>query len=122
MDKLIKINQAANGLSAHTDDPLEIALSNMSESERRLCAVIHRYNQLRAYPLSQKEILEWKDSFVKLSGKDLAELAEKLDFVIDKMIVGEIDNDPKHGIKNLFEGLKEVQGELGKYKIRSWQP
>ncbi len=115
----IKHNQVPAVFLENSDDRIIQAIKALSAGELRLVESIHRFSQLRSYPLKPEELLEWKESVIKISGvKDLAELSLRIDFVVDKMMQGEIDYNDKIGIKNLFAGLKEIKGDNGSYKIK----
>lgn len=60
------------------------------------------------------EIVEWADSIQRLM-PDWDQGA--LDFMIDKMKLGEIPYDRNIGIQNIFNGMKQVIFENGEYKV-----
>jgi hypothetical protein len=86
----------------------------LGSEEKRICAILNTYNQLRPYKLDAVEVLEWKDSIIKLV-KDLD--IDALEFLVDKMIAGEMDYDRDKGIQNIFLGLKKVEKTETGYKI-----
>lgn len=87
----------------------------LSRNEERLCDILNTFNQLREYPLNAIQILEWKDSLLRI----LPDLEpDKLEFVIDRMIDGQITYKPEFGIKNLFIGLALIEKINEVYKIK----
>lgn len=97
---------------------MENTIGKLSEKERAICELLNRFNQLRSYPLSVTEVLEWKDSIIKLLGNSLD--LEAIDFAIDKMILGEIEYDKNKGIQNIFSALKEISKTDQGYKIKDF--
>ena len=75
---------------------------------------VYQFNQLRSFSLSKVEIIEWAQSIQRLC-PDLD--LDKLNFVIDRMKLGEISYDQKEGIQNIFRGLNMVTVENGKFKV-----
>lgn len=94
-------------------------LEKLPEKEFKICAALHRMNQLRSYKLGVIEILEWKDSILKL----LPEVnISAIDFVIDKLITGELDYDANIGIKNITIGLNKIEKNEGSYRVKPYRP
>ncbi len=92
-------------------------LESLPAVEVRICAALSEMNKLRDFPLDDLEILEWKDTIVKLAPDTTPEM---LEFVIDRMITGDIAYEKQNGIRNIFLGLKEIEvKEDGKIKMRS---
>ncbi len=94
-------------------------LEKLPEKEFKICAALHRMNQLRNYKLGVIEILEWKDSIVKLMPE--VEI-EAIDFVIDKLIIGELHYEPNIGIRNIVIGLKNIEKENGEFRVKPYRP
>lgn len=88
----------------------------LSESEIIICKAIKKYNQLKKFPLSDIEILEWKDSLLTI----WPELdPEAIEFVVNKMIAQEIDCDGG-GIQNIVKGLKRLDvNQEGNYFVKT---
>jgi hypothetical protein len=87
----------------------------LSQTEMDVCNAINTFNQLRAFKLDAIEVLEWKDTIIRVRPDiDL----QALQIAIDGMITGEIAYDQAQGIKNIFNALKKVIiDEDGNYKI-----
>lgn len=112
MGKLTIINPPQPG-------SLENTIKGLSQYENSICEQLHRFNQLRAYPLSAVDILEWKDSIVKFYGQSLDTGA--LEFAIDQLIFGKIEYDKNTGIQNIFSALKEITSDgHGGYKLKDF--
>jgi hypothetical protein len=80
----------------------------------RVIKAVYQFNQLRAFSLTDIEIVEWAASIARL----LPELnPSALEFMVDKMKIGEIQFDKTLGIQNIFNGLKQVTFENGEYKV-----
>lgn len=82
--------------------------------DNRIVKAVYQFNQLRAYSLTEIEIMEWARSIERLV-PDLD--VDALNFAIDCMKTGEIDFDMKSGIQNIFEALKKVEKTSTGYKI-----
>lgn len=80
-------------------------LVNLAPELERLCKIIYQCNQLRPYPLTAMEIAEYADSLLRLI-PDLN--FEKVEFMVDQMLLGNIEWDTKLGIQNLTNGLKVI--------------
>lgn len=112
MGKLTIINPPQQG-------SLESTIKGLSAYENAICEQLNRFNQLRAYPLSAVDILEWKDSIVKFFGQSLDLGA--LEFAIDQLIFGNIEYDKNTGIQNIFSALKDiVKDSNGDYKLKDF--
>jgi len=87
---------------------------NLPQNELILCQLLNQFNQLRAYRLTAVEVLEWKDTIVRL----IPEIDLKaLQCAIDGMITGAIPYDDRLGIRNIFAAMQRVVNENGRYKI-----
>lgn len=63
-------------------------------------------NQLRSYPLSTGEIVQWSASLTRvLPGLD----PEAVAYVIDAMIIGVRGYDDTKGVRNIVEALKDLR-------------
>lgn len=91
------------------------ALEQLSTREKLICDSLNTFNQLRDFPLNAIQILEWKDSLLRIM-PDLE--PDKLEFVIDRMIDGQLTYKPEYGIKNLFIGLGMIELVNKVYKIK----
>ena len=91
----------------------DLAISQ-GEPDEELCKIISKVNQLRPYPLSAIEVMEWAASLEKI-GVDYGALRH----LIWQMILGNYDYDKSLGIQNLVNGLRKVKKtETGSYKIQ----
>ena len=79
-----------------------------------LVKAVYQFNQLRAFSLTQIEILEWARSIERLQ-PDID--VNQLMFVIDQMKVGNLEYDKTIGIQNIFKGLKMTEKTKDGYKI-----
>lgn len=86
----------------------------VDSATEKIGKVIWRLNQLRRFPLDDKAIEDWANTIMRLMP---LEDIRKLGFVIDMMIVGELDYSPDEGIKNLFRNVKAVIETDGKFEI-----
>lgn len=91
------------------------AIEQLDNRDRQICDCLNTFNQLRDFKLNAIEILEWKDSLNRIYP---TMKPERLLFVIDKLMTGELDYKPQIGIQNLFKGLKSVEIIDGKYRIK----
>ncbi len=93
------------------DQPVKV-----SYQIKLICDAITKYNYLRKFPLTPKEVFLWADSLVTI-WPDLD--PEAIDFVIDKMIAQEIECDGG-GIQNIVKGLKRLDVDAqGNYFVKS---
>lgn len=75
---------------------------------------VYQFNQLRAYSLTEIEMMEWARSIERL----LPDLdIDALNFLIDKMKTGEMEYDKAVGIQNIFNGMKKIEKTESGYKI-----
>lgn len=112
MGDLIKTNPPQPG-------SLESTIGKLTPTEKRICFILHKYSQLRSFPLNLKEILEWKDSLIEILGESLD--VDALNFAVVKMLSEQIEYDKGKGIQNIFNALKQViKTEDGKYKVRDF--
>lgn len=88
----------------------------VTKKEKDICDVLVGINQLRSFKLDVIEVLEWKDSLIRI----LPDIKiETLQFVIDSMMTGELEYNDKKGIQNLFAALKLVgENEDGTFYIK----
>lgn len=92
-------------------------IRSLPENEKKMCDAIHKVNQLRTFKLDFVEILEWKDTIIKLIPNIHPEVVE---FAVEKMLTGELDYNKDYGIKNIFIAIREVIiDEDGEIKLRS---
>lgn len=77
----------------------------LSKKEYAVCKALRVFNQLRAYKLDVVEVLQWKDTIMRI--KPDVDL-EELKLAIDGLITGEIPFDQSIGIKNIFIALKRI--------------
>lgn len=82
-----------------------------------ICKVVYHVNQVRTFPLTSLEVVEWSRSIVELIPPEEFDMM-KIQFLIKAVKRGEVPWDKDKGIQNIFIGLKYVQkmGE-GKYRI-----
>jgi len=88
---------------------------DLTDRDRLICNCIHTFNQLRDFKLTAIEVLEWRDSLNRI-WPDMN--PDRLAFVIDKLMTGELEYKPSIGIQNLFKGLKKVERIEGGYRIK----
>lgn len=87
----------------------------LTEREIKICQSLHVFNQLRDFKLDALQVIEWKDTIQRLAPDADP---EKVQCVIDNLILGELDYDPKLGIHNIFKGLKRVRkNKFGEYEL-----
>ncbi len=90
----------------HTSEQIEKVVAGMSQQEKDICGALNTFNQLRSFKLDIVEILEWKDTIVKL----LPRLeVPALEFAIEKMILGELEYQHNDGIQNIIRALKKIE-------------
>jgi hypothetical protein len=79
-----------------------------------LVKAVYQFNQLRAFSLTQIEVLEWARSIERLHPNvDINQLM----FVIDQMKVGNLEYDKTIGIQNIFKGLKMTEKTKDGFKV-----
>ena len=61
------------------------------------------------------EVLEWKDSLMEILGDNLD--PDAIEFVILKMMTGQLDYDKNLGIQNIFSGLKQIRKTTKGYEV-----
>lgn len=105
-----------SNIQKHENKSSAQLLHNMTELERQVCNAIHEYNQLRAIPLAPIEILEWKDTLLRLYP---AIDVEALNFAILQMKADNIEYDQFFGIQNITKALKRVEKTKNGYKVKS---
>lgn len=77
----------------------------LPQHEWDLCDVLVGINQLRSFNLTGIEILEYKDSLMRIAPTLDPKL---LQYAIDQMMIGNIDYHKDKGIQNIFNALKNV--------------
>jgi hypothetical protein len=97
-------------LTRHNGSHLPATLPKL---EMDVCNAIHTFNQLRSFKLDAIDILEWKDTIIRVR-PDVD--AEFLSFAIDGLITGSIPYDERIGIRNIFIALDRVVMQGGKLK------
>lgn len=75
---------------------------------------MYQFNQLRAFSLTEIEMVEWARSIERLT-VDLD--MDALNFVIDQMKCGNMEYDKTIGIQNIFNALKRIEKTETGYKI-----
>jgi hypothetical protein len=81
-----------------------------------LCMVIRDFNQLRSFKLNDVEVLEWKDTLIRIK-PDLT--PAMLQYAIDRLMDGELEYNEKRGIQNIFSALKLIgENEDGEFYIK----
>jgi hypothetical protein len=98
-------------------NPITGVIGKLSADEILVCQALRKYNQLRKFPLTDIEIVEWKTS--------LFELFPNLDpdaikFVVLKMLIGVIESDGG-GIQNIIKGLKRLGKNESGYFVKDDQ-
>lgn len=73
---------------------------------------VFKFSMLRAYPLSEIEILEWA-RVIQNANVDIG----TLEFVILKMQTCEMEYNEKEGIRNIFRNLRLVKKTETGYEI-----
>lgn len=90
----------------------------LTDDQWKVCQALYRYNQIKRFPLSDVEIMNWKDT--------LFDLFPNLDpagimFVVNKMITGEIECD-LGGIHNITKALTKIDfDDVKGYIVKSDQ-
>jgi hypothetical protein len=88
-----------------SDKAMLAVLERLTVKERALCSSLVVFNQLRAFKLDWKEVLQWKDTILRLKPDvDVKELK----MAIDGLVSGEIPYDQAVGIKNIFIALRRI--------------
>ena len=92
---------------------------HLTKTEQGICECLVNFNQLRGFKLDLAEILEWKDSLIRVSMTTGTEVdMDQLQLAIDAMAAGQLEYDDRKGIRNIFIALKFVRrDENGKWKI-----
>lgn len=80
-------------------------LPALTSYEKQICGCLNTFNQLRAFKLSVYEVMEWKDTIVRLQPN--LEPA-RLEFAILALISEEIPYNKDLGIQNIIRALKQV--------------
>src|SRR5688572_17935405 len=81
----------------------------------RIVKAVYQFNQLRAFSLTQVEMLEWARSIERLCP---ALDVDALNFVIDQLKLAELPYDNTKGIQNILMWLPKVRkNEDGTFKI-----
>ena len=108
------------GISVNTPNSIEAIKERLSSTELKVCDLVNLYNQLRSFPLTAIEILEWKDSLMELlRGMDTD--TAKIEFAIKKMISGELEFDSRLGIQNIFNAYRNCfQDDKGQCRIKNF--
>lgn len=96
-----------------------VDIAKLPKRDFEIARTVYEFNKLRSFKLSTVEILEWKDSILKLM-PDID--ANKLMFVIEKMMDGTLEYDHNLGIQNIFRGLKKVELFEGTYRVKLVTP
>src|SRR5688572_12034733 len=89
-NKIIKVNGDEVSISRH---------------EYNVCAALVVFNQLRAFKLDRVEVLQWKDTILRVK-PDVK--VDELRLAIDGLVSGEIPYDQSIGIKNIFIALRRI--------------
>jgi hypothetical protein len=79
--------------------------AQLSPKEIAMCQALHVFNQLRDFKLDALQVVEWKDTIVRIR-PDVE--PEVLLMAIDALISGDVDYEPKEGIHNIIRALKRV--------------
>lgn len=110
-----------NDLIKHSDSDksIERAIKSLSKKELSICNSINEFNQLRSFKLNLSDVLQWKDTIIRLKPEIEP---EAISFVVDKLILGELDYDKDLGIQNIINGLNMlVRTEKGyKLNLMTW--
>ena len=80
--------------------------------DSRLQKAVFKFSMLRAFPLSEIEILEWARV---LQNSNVS--TEAIDFVVLKMQTCEMDYNEREGIQNIFRNLRLVKKTEKGYEI-----
>lgn len=79
--------------------------THLNPKEVEIAKLIFHVNLLTSFPLADSQIEMWAQSINRL----LPDLSlEKLQQVIDKMKMGEIEYDKNLGVQNIFLGIKSL--------------
>ncbi len=90
------------------------AIAKLPPKELEICHALVLFNQLRAFKLDAVEVLEWKDTIMRLR-PDLE--PARLEFAILALISGEIEYNKDLGIQNIIRALKQVGEDENGFKI-----
>ncbi len=104
MDKQNKLQRAPTGSVTLPALPAE-----------RLIKAVYQFNQLRAFSLTDVEILEWARSIERLRPHlDI----EHMEYSIDAMKQGNIEYDNTKGIQNIFNAIAQVcKNDDGTFRV-----
>jgi len=91
------------------------ARMKLTDREKEVCDALATYNQLRAFKLDAIDILEWKDTILKLMPNVKP---PAIQFVIEQMVAGNIEHKKDEGIQNIVRGLKIVVKRSGQWQIK----
>lgn len=91
------------------------ARMKLTPLEQEVCNALATYNQLRSFKLDAIDILEWKDTILKLMPKVKA---DAIQFVIEQMVAGNLEHKKDEGLQNIVRGLKRVVKRAGKWIIK----
>lgn len=80
-------------------------MENLNSTINNLCLQIWHMNKLLSYPLSDPQIESWAKTINELTPQLTP---EQLRFIINGMMLGELDFDPKVGIQNIFKNYKKI--------------
>lgn len=83
--------------------------------DRLIVEAINAFNQLRAFPLSQKEIFQWAQT-IEAVEPPIDPLA--LCWLVDEMLVGRVQYDRGAGIQNLIQGVANVERVGNTFQMR----
>ena len=86
----------------------------LSPREQEVCDAIATYNQLRAFKLDAIDVLEWKDTLLKLMPNVRT---SAITFVIEQMVAGNLEHKHTDGLQNIIRGLKRIRKRDGQWQI-----
>ncbi len=101
-------------LIKYDPDQLQKIVRGLPQYDKDVCGALTTFNQLRSFKLDIIEMLEWKDTIIKLLPKlEIPALV----YAIDKMILGELPYDRNEGIQNIFNALKKIEKTQTGFRI-----
>lgn len=91
-------------------------VSELTDDENHICESLNKFNQLREFPLSALQILEWKDTILEARPNIDP---EAIRFIVDKLITADLPYSKGEGILNIFRGLKLIDRNKEGYIVKS---
>jgi hypothetical protein len=112
MSGLVKKTQA----SLTEVEKRELVISKLTKRELAVLNSLDQFNQLRSFKLDFWDCIKWKDTILRL----MPEVETKaIEFVIDQLILGNLEYDKDRGIQNIIEGLRRLEKTGNGYKLNT---